>query len=47
MKPPNCTAKDFFVIKKKSPVQNVTKRIKQISDVEYKNIYIKTLIKMN
>ena len=25
MKPPNCTAKEFFVIKESCPVQNTTK----------------------
>ena len=28
MKPPNCTAKEFFVIKESCPVKNATKRIK-------------------
>ena len=39
MKPPNCTAKDFFVIKESRPVRNTTKTIKQILDAEYKNLY--------
>ena len=27
MKPPNCTANNFFVIKESCPIQNTTKRI--------------------
>ena len=27
MKPPNCTVKEFFVIKKSRPVQSTTKKI--------------------
>ena len=38
MKPPNCLAKEFFVIKESCPVRNTTKRIKQILDAEYKKI---------
>ena len=30
MKLPNCTAKEFFVIKESLPVQNATKRINEI-----------------
>ena len=30
MKPPNCTAKEFFAIRESRPVRNVTKIIKQI-----------------
>ena len=44
MKPPNCTAKEFFVIKESRPVRNATKRIKQILDVEYKKINFKSII---
>ena len=43
MKPPNCTAKEFFVIKENRPVQNATKRIKQILDAEYEKINLKTI----
>ena len=32
MKPPNCTAKEFFVIKESRPVRNATKRITEILD---------------
>ena len=38
MKPPNCTAKKFFVIKKYHPVSDATKRIKQIFDTKHKKI---------
>ena len=44
MKPPICTAKEFFVIKKSRLVRNATKRIKLILDAEYKNIYLKSII---
>ena len=44
MKPPNCTAKYFFVIKEISPVRITTKRIKQILDAEYKKINLKLII---
>ena len=44
MKPPNCTAKEFFVIKESRPVRNATKRIKQILDAEYKKINLKSII---
>jgi len=44
MKPPNCTAKEFFVIKESRPVRNATKRIKQILDTEYKKIDLKSII---
>ena len=44
MKPPNCTAKEFFVIKESRPVQNETKRIKQIFDAEYKKINLTTIV---
>ena len=43
MKPPNCTAKEFFLIKKSRPVRNTTKRIKQILDAECNKIDLKTL----
>ena len=36
MKPPNCTAKEFFVIKDSHSLRNVTKRIKQNLDAESK-----------
>ena len=38
MKPPYCTAKDFFVIKESNPIRISTKRIKHILDAEYKKI---------
>ena len=38
MKATEYATKVFFVIKEKSPVQNVTKRIKQILDEIYKKI---------
>ena len=44
MKPPNCTAKEFFVIKECHPVRNANKRIKQILDAEYKKIKLKSMI---
>ena len=44
MKPPNCTAKEFFVIKESRPVRNATKRIKQILDAEYKKINLKSIV---
>ena len=44
MKPLNCTAKESFVIKESCPVQNATKRIKQILDAEYNNINPKMII---
>ena len=44
MKPPNCTTKEFFVIKESRPVRNVTKRIKLILDAEYKKINLKSII---
>ena len=44
MKPPNCTAKEFFVIKESHPVRNATKSIKQILDAEYKRIKLKTKV---
>ena len=34
VKPPNCSEKEFFVIKESRPVPNATKRIKQILDTE-------------
>ena len=34
MKPPNCMAKEFVVIKESRPVRNATERIKQILDAE-------------
>ena len=40
--PPNCTAKEFFVIKKSRPVQSETKSSKQILDAEYKLINSKS-----
>ena len=44
MKPPNCFAKEFFVIKVNHPVNNATERIKQILDAEYKKINLKSII---
>ena len=42
MKPTNCTAKEFFVIKESRTVR--IKRIKQILDVEYKKINLNSII---
>ena len=44
MKPPNCKANEFFVIKESRPVRNETKRIKQILGAEYNKINIKSII---
>ena len=44
MKPPNCTTKEFFVIKESHPVQNATKRIKQILDAEYEKVNLKSIV---
>ena len=44
MKPPNCTAKEFFVIKESRLVRIATKWIKQIFDVESKKITLKSII---
>ena len=44
MKPSNCTANKFFVIKESLPVGNVTKRIKQNLDAEYKKINLKMIV---
>ena len=44
MRPPNCTAKEFFVIKESCPVQNAAKRITQSLDAEYKKINLKSII---
>ena len=35
MKPPHCTAKDFFVMKESRPVRNATECVKIILDAEY------------
>ena len=45
MKPPNCTAKKFFVINDSLPFRIATKRIKQILDAEYKKINLKSIVK--
>ena len=44
MKPPNCAAKEFFIIVQSRPVQNATKRIKQILDAEYKKKNLESII---
>ena len=44
MKPPNCMAKEFFVIKESRLVRNATKRVKQILDAEYKKINLKSIV---
>ena len=44
MKPPNCTAKEFFVIKESCPVRDAPKRINQILDAEYKKINSKSIV---
>ena len=44
MKPPNCTAKEFFAIKESCPARNAGKRIKQIFDAENKKINLKSIV---
>ena len=44
MKLPNCTAKEFFIIKQSGPVQKATKKIKQILNAEYKKTNLKTRV---
>ena len=44
MKLPNCTAKEFFVIKESRPITNATKRIKQIFDKKFKKMNIKSTV---
>ena len=44
MKPPNCTAIEFFVIKESRPIRIAAKRIKQILYAEYKKINLKLII---
>ena len=44
VKPPNCAAKEFFVIKESCPIRNATKRIKLILDAEYKKINLKLIV---
>ena len=44
MKPPNCTAKEFFVIKESRPVRIAAKCIKQILDVEYMKFNLKSIV---
>ena len=44
MKPPNCTAKVFFVIKESCLVHCANKRSKQILDVEYTKINLNTIV---
>ena len=44
MEPPNCSAKEFFVIKESCPIRNATKRIKQFLDAEYKKINLKSIV---
>ena len=44
MKPPKCTEKEFFVIKESHPVRNLTKRINQILDEEYRKVNLKSII---
>ena len=44
MKQPNCTAKEFFIIKESHPVRIATKRIKQILDAEYEEINLKSTV---
>ena len=43
-KPPNCTVKEFFVIKESHPVRIATKRIKQILDAKYKKNNLKSIV---
>ena len=44
VKPPNCTAKQFFEIKEIIPVRNATKTIKQILYAKYKKIKMNPLV---
>ena len=44
MKPPDYMAKEVFVIKVSRSVRNVTKRIKQLLDTEYKKINLETIV---
>ena len=44
MKPPNCTVKEFIVIKESLPIRNANKSIKHRLDAEYKNINLKSII---
>ena len=44
MKEPSFTEKEFFVIRESILVQNTTNRIKQVFDVEYNNINLKSTI---
>ena len=44
MKPPNYTAKEFFLIKESHPLRNATKWIIQIFDAEYKKINLKSKV---
>ena len=44
MKPPNCTAKEFFVIIESRPVRIATKSIKQILDAEYEKSNLKSIV---
>ena len=41
IKQPNCTAKEFLIIKESRPVRNATKRIKLILDAQYNKINLK------
>ena len=44
MKPPNCTAEEFFIIKESRLDRTATKRIKQILDTEYNKIKLKSVV---
>ena len=44
MKPPNCIAKEFFIIKEIRPDRIATKRIKQILDAGYKKINLISIV---
>ena len=44
VKPPNCTEKDFFIIKESHPVRNKTKRIKKNLDTECKKFNWKSIV---
>ena len=44
VKPPNYMAKEFFVIRESCPVQNTTKRIKQILYTKYNKIALTTKV---
>ena len=44
MKPTNCMAKEFFIVKESRLVRNTPKKIKRILDAEYKKINLKSIV---